>query len=231
MNIAIIPARGGSKRIPQKNIKPFLNKPILVYSIEAACSSQLFDEVMISTDDEEIAQVARSCGASVPFYRSSANSGDYAGTAEVLIEVLERYWRDGKEYANVCCIYPTAPFVTGQKLQDAYRLFCDSKADALVPVIAFSYPPLRGLVIHENRAQMKWPENYSARSQDLETIYHDCGQFYFLRTEALLREKRLFCQDTVPMFLPEMEVQDIDNESDWELAEFKYEFLKKQGRL
>lgn len=230
--LAIIPARGGSKRIPRKNIKQFCGRPILAYSIEAAVSSGLFDEVMVSTDDEEIASIAKQYGASVPFLRSPEASGDYATTTDVLLEVIDQYRQAaGRAFSWVCCIYPAAPFVTAEKLCSAFRLLCDSGADTLVPVVQFSYPPQRGFILQDGRIRMKWPENTFARSQDLEPIYHDCGQFYFIRTDALLREKNMLCGEIVPMNLTELEVQDIDNEVDWELAELKYELMKKKRSL
>ena len=231
MKIAIITARGGSKRIPRKNIKPFCGKPILAYSIQAAKDSGIFDEVMVSTDDEEIAQIAREYGAEVPFLRSEATSNDYAITADVLKEVVEEYEKRGRSFDQICCIYPTAPFVTGEKLAKAVKLLESNEVDSVVPVVAFSYPPMRGLVIREGIAQMKWPEHHATRSQDLEPMYHDCGQFYVVRTQALLREKTLFCKKTAPLILSELEVQDIDTEVDWELAELKYELLKRRGLL
>lgn len=229
--IAVIPARGGSKRIPRKNIKSFCGKPILAYSIEAAKESGLFGTVMVSTEDVEVAEIAKQYGASVPFLRSAATSGDYATTTDVLLEVLERYQKRGCVFSVLCYIYPTAPFVTAEKLKRAYQLLEKNGADALLPVVSFSYPPLRGLMIQENRLLMKWPENTFVRSQDLEPVYHDCGQFCFLRTEALLRERNIFCQNMVPMILSDLEVQDIDNETDWELAELKYSLLKRKGIL
>lgn len=231
LKLAIIPARGGSKRIPRKNIKQFCGKPILAYSIEAAIQSELFSEVMVSTDDDEIAGIARQYGASVPFPRSVETSNDYATTEDVLLEVVEKYHQTGRDFSYICCIYPTAPFVTAQKLRSAFRLFYGSGADALVPVVPFSYPPLRGFILQNERIRMKWPEYEAARSQDLQPIYHDCGQFYFAHMDAFLREKTLFCEETIPMLLPELEVQDIDNETDWELAELKYELLKRKGLL
>lgn len=231
LRLAIIPARGGSKRIPRKNIRSFCGKPILAYSIEAARYSQLFDEVMVSTNDAEVAMIAAQYGASVPFLRSEVASSDYATTADVLIEVIEKYQELGKEYTHICCIYPTAPFVTGKKLNTAFRLLNEKKADSVVPVVPFSYPPLRGLIVQSGALKMKWPENETVRSQDLEVLYHDCGQFYFTCTKALLQERTLFCQNTIPMYLSEMEAQDIDNEMDWELAEQKYIFLAKRGLI
>lgn len=229
--IAIIPARGGSKRIPRKNIKSFCGKPILSYSIEAAKESGLFDEVMVSTDDVEIAEIAKRYGASVPFFRSAAASGNYATTTDVLLEVLGDYRERGLLFSTLCYIYPTAPFVTAEKLRRAYQLLEESGVDGVLPVVAYSYPPLRGLLVQNHRVQMKWPENAFMRSQDLEPIYHDCGQFCFLRTEALQRERNIFCQNLCPMILSDLEVQDIDNETDWELAELKYGLLKRKGIL
>lgn len=231
LKLAVIPARGGSKRIPQKNIKQFCGKPILAYSIEAAIRSELFNEIMVSTDDKEIAEIAKQYGASVPFPRNAETSTDYATTEDVLLEVVKKYHQTGRNFSYICCIYPTAPFVTATKLCAAFRLLRDSGADSLVPVVPFSYPPLRGFTFQNGRIQMKWPEYETARSQDLPPIYHDCGQFYFAHMDAFLREKTLFCKETVPMFLPELEVQDIDNETDWELAELKYERLKRNGLL
>ena len=231
LKLAIIPARGGSKRIPRKNIKAFHGKPIMAYSIEAARNSEIFGEVMVSTDDEEIASIARRYGASVPFLRSAETSSDHATTVDVLLEVVENCRQMAREFSYICCIYPTAPFVTGEKLQNAFALLESSRSDSLIPVVPFSYPPFRGLTIHEGRLQMMWPENEAVRSQDLERLYHDCGQFYFIRSDALAREKTLFCHNTVAMQLPELEVQDIDSETDWVLAEQKYAFLKKLGKL
>jgi len=222
MKLAIIPARGGSKRIPGKNIKNFLEKPIISYPIEAAIGCGLFDEVMVSTDCDEIARVSISYGACIPFIRSEKNSDDDSATADVLLEVINDYLNQGKSFDLICCIYPTALFADAEKLRTAYRLLQSSGADALMPVVPFSYPPLRGLTIVNDYLEMKWPENEKTRSQDIEAIYHDSGQFYFLRTKAFLREKTLFCKKTIPMILSELEVQDVDNETDWKLAELKY---------
>ena len=223
--IAIIPARGGSKRIPRKNVKPFMGKPILAYPIAAALESGIFTEVMVSTDDSDIADVARSYGAHVPFMRSPEQSGDQAGTAPVLMEVLREYERRGQHFDVCACLYPCAPFITAETLRSGMRLLQRNGIDAVLPVVRFSYPPQRGLVIRDGRAHMLHPENYSARSQDLEPCYHDAGQFYFIKAESLFREGRLFCAHTLPLELPETEVQDIDTEEDWALAEMKYRLL------
>ncbi len=231
MNIAIITARGGSKRIPHKNIKEFCGKPIIEYSIEAAKQAGIFDTVMVSTDDNKIAEIAKNAGAEVPFMRSAETSNDYAATADVLMEVLEKYKERGIRYENVCCIYPTAPFVTGDKLRRAMDMLMKEKKDSVMPVVPFSFPPLRGMVINDGKLEYKWQEYAMKRSQDLEEIYHDCGQFYVFRVESFEKEKKLVTDNTAGMIISELEVQDIDNETDWELAEMKYCLLKEKGRL
>jgi len=229
MNIAIIPARGGSKRIPGKNIREFLGKPIIAYSIEAAIGSGLFDEVMVSTDSVEIAGIAKEYGASIPFMRSDKASDDHATTADVIMEVIGDYKASGKTFEWLCCIYPTAPFVTSEKLCAAFDHILERNVDALIQVVPFSHPPLRGLVIEDSCLKSKWPENVNVRSQDLDAIYHDSGQFYFVRTEAFIKERKLLCERTVPFIISELEVQDIDNEVDWKLAEVKYQLMKPKG--
>ena len=224
-SVAVITARGGSKRIPRKNIKEFCGKPIIAYSIEAALESQVFDEVMVSTDSGEIADIARQYGAMVPFMRSEKNSNDYAVTADVLLEVLEEYVRNGYNYEYACCIYPTAPFVTGEKLRAAMETLLKENADTVMPVTAFSFPPQRGLVIKNGKVSPMYPEHMLKRSQDLPRVYHDCGQFYCLRVDSFLRNKSLMGQNTVPIIVNELEVQDIDNETDWRLAEVKFRML------
>ena len=223
--IAIITARGGSKRIPRKNIREFCGKPIIAYSIEAALKAGCFDTVMVSTDDEEIASVARDCGAAVPFLRSAKTSDDYATTADVLLEVLDTCEARGEQFAVGCCIYPTAPFVTADKLSRAMRLFTDSDADSLIPVVRFSYPPQRGLVIEDEKLVFAQPDYLNARSQDLTPYYHDAGQFYCFRVEAFRKNRHLMVGRVMPFAVAETEVQDIDNETDWKLAELKYRLM------
>ena len=221
-SIAIITARGGSKRIPRKNVKLFCRKPIITYSIEAALQSGLFEEVMVSTEDEEIAQIARQAGASVPFMRSQESAGDYASTDDVLLEVLKAYEEQGRTFDTFCCLYPTAPFVTAQKLQKAMKLL--EQADSVMPVVPFSFPPQRCMVLNEaGELHMKWPEYAQTRSQDLEPYYHDCGQFYCCRTDLFLQYKTTDLPHMMPMIMSELEVQDIDNPDDWEIAELKYQ--------
>lgn len=220
-SIAIITARGSSKRIPRKNIKEFCGTPIMNYSIEAALGANIFTEVMVSTDDEEIAEIAREAGAQVPFMRSSETAGDYATTDDVIMEVLEWYRKQGKKFETFCCLYPTAPFVTPEKLQTAMGLL--DKADSVMPVVAFSYPPQRCVVLNEKgELRMKWPEYAKTRSQDLEPYYHDCGQFYCCRTKPFMEYKTMDLPHMIPMFISSLEVQDIDNIEDWEIAELKY---------
>jgi len=223
--IAIITARGGSKRIPKKNMKEFCGKPILQYSIEAALESGIFQEVMVSTDDKEIAEIAKEAGANVPFMRSEKTSNDYATTAEVLVEVIEQYRKLGQEFSYTCCIYPTAPFVTKEKLQGAFTMMKEKKASQLIPVVAYSFPPQRCVVIREGNIEMLHPEHRNTRSQDLEIYYHDCGQFYFYDTKQLIKNNGIMVENVIPMVLSELEVQDIDNESDWVLAEIKYKMM------
>lgn len=224
-SVAVITARGGSKRIPRKNIKPFLGKPIIEYSIEAALKTGVFNEVMVSTDDEEIAQVAVNAGAKVPFLRSENTSNDFATTADVLLEVVDSYERIGTSFDKVCCIYPTAPFVTANALKTAMMLLEQEKCDCVIPVVKFSFPPQRGVVIKDGKVVPKWPENMSKRSQDLEPFYHDCGQFYCLDVESFKKQKKIWMDNVVPFIQDEINVQDIDTAEDWKIAEMKYQIL------
>lgn len=223
--IAVITARGGSKRIPRKNIREFCGRPILAYSIEAALKSGVFDTVMVSTEDREIAETAVKYGAEVPFLRSSRTAGDFATTGEVLREVLEEYESRGERYDMLCCIYPTAPFVTAERLREAVKLLEENEADSVLTVARFSFPPQRCVIIQDGFLQFKWPENAQVRSQDLEPYYHDAGQFYCLNVESFHEQETLVMQKTVPLILPEMEVQDIDTEEDWKIAELKYRMM------
>lgn len=221
--IAIITARGGSKRIPKKNIKDFCGKPIIAYSIEAAISSELFDEVMVSTDSEEIAEIAKKYGASVPFMRSAETSNDYATTNDVLIEVFNEYKKRGQEFDIAVCIYPTAPFVTADKLKRAIDMVEKDGVDAVTPVVQFSFPPQRAFIIRDNALEYQYPENASVRSQDLEPIYHDCGQFYVMKPKNVM--DGIIIKKTTPIVMPESEVQDIDTVEDWKIAEMKYQIM------
>jgi N-acylneuraminate cytidylyltransferase len=225
-NLCIIPARGGSKRIPRKNIKDFLGKPIIAYSIEVAQKSVLFDEIMVSTDDPEIAKIAKKYSAKVPFMRTNENANDFATLADVLIEVIEQYKSEGKSFENICCILPTAPLTTQAHIKEAYTKLLNEEIESVLPIVEFSYPILRAMEFdNDNKLKMIWPEYLTTRSQDLKPAYHDSGSFYWIRTEALLNQKNLFCKNGSAIVLLEYEVQDIDNESDWKLSEFKYKLL------
>ena len=224
--VAIITARGGSKRIPHKNIRDFCGRPILSYSIRAALESGAFDEVMVSTDDAEIARIAEEWGAAVPFLRSGDTAGDYASTDDVILEVLREYEKRGVRFRRFCCIYPTAPFLTAARLKEAMELL--DTAESVMPVVAFSYPPQRGLVVENGRVRRRFPQYQNTRYQDLEKMYHDCGQFYACRTDAFLRNSTTDVEDLIPVYLSDLEVQDIDTEQDWELAELKYRRLNER---
>lgn len=220
--IAIITARGGSKRIPKKNIKDFLGKPIISYSIEAALNSKLFDMVMVSTDSDDIKQVAIKYGAEVPFLRSKKTSNDFATTREVLVEVIEEYKNKGVYFDEFACIYPTAPFITSDLLIGAYKKFKSENANALIPVVKFSFPPQRAFVIKNKYLDLFDKDSFLKRSQDLEPLYHDCGQFYFYNTEAFMKLDSGLLDKTAYFVLDDMRVQDIDNLEDWNIAEIKY---------
>ncbi|MEX0313262.1 MAG: pseudaminic acid cytidylyltransferase [Allomuricauda sp.] len=226
-NLCIIPARGGSKRIPRKNIKVFLSKPIISYPIKTALDSGLFDEVMVSTDDHEIANVAKKHGAKVPFMRSDEKADDFATTFEVIEEVLMKYLEKGKVFENACCIYPCAPLITEMNLREAYLKLKKTRADSVIPIVRFSFPIQRAFKISHEKLNYFNPKHKKTRSQDLEKSYHDAGQFYWFNTAKILKSKSLVTKETSYIELSELEVQDIDNESDWKLAELKYKLNKK----
>lgn len=220
--LAIIPARGGSKRIIGKNTRKFLGRPIISYSIDAAMASSLFDEVMVSTDDEEIAAVAESFGAKVPFRRSAGNSDDFATTASVLIEVLDRYFELGRKFNEVCCIYATAPFVTAARIREGHEQLNSGGFDSVFPIVRYGYPIWRSLRRDATgRVAMVWEENLEKRSQDLPATFHDAGQWYWLTVPAFTKERALWTKNSYGLEISELEVQDIDNEIDWKLAEIK----------
>jgi len=221
-NLCIIPARGGSKRIPRKNVKLFMGKPILAYSIEAAQISGLFDEIMVSTDDEEIAEVAKQYGAKVPFMRSAETASDYATTADVLKEVLAKYQEQGNEFDNFCCFYATAPLVQSDDVIAAFKLLQQSDFTCVYPVVQFSYPIWRCLDLAEDGTMTRhWPEYENSRSQDLPKEYHDTGTFYWYKTKEWLSGNIRVGGIEVN----EATIQDIDTETDWKLAEMKYKLL------
>ncbi|MCR4813476.1 MAG: pseudaminic acid cytidylyltransferase [Lachnospiraceae bacterium] len=227
-NLAIITARGGSKRIPKKNIKEFCGKPIIAYTIEAALKSGMFEEVMVSTDSEEIAEIAKQYGARVPFMRSEEAANDFAPTAKVVEEVVLSYEKEGRNFEKLCCIYPTAPFLTAERLKEAMQKLIDTNAFSVIPVVRYSFPPQRGLEIKDGVLRYIHPEHTFTRSQDLEPVYHDAGQFYCLDTVEFLKKLNLFGDTTKEIILDEMEVQDIDTLTDWKLAELKYRLLHEE---
>jgi pseudaminic acid cytidylyltransferase len=224
--LAIIPARGGSKRIPRKNVKSFLGKPIISYAIETAKMSGLFDEVMVSTDDIQIAKIAEQHGASVPFMRSAGAASDHATTFDVIEEVLVNYQKIGIQYKFGCCIYPATPLLSCDTILKAYKLLITKKYDIVFPVMKFGFPIQRAIrITSKSRASMVYPEYLTTRSQDLEPRYHDAGQFYWFDNDIILEERKILTQNTGTIELSELEGQDIDNESDWVLAEMKFKLL------
>ncbi|MBB4080210.1 N-acylneuraminate cytidylyltransferase [Lewinella aquimaris] len=221
--LAIIPARGGSKRIPRKNVRPFLGKPIIAYSIAAALESDLFDEVMVSTDDGEIAEVARRYGAKVPFLRSPETAGDFAGTIDVLREVHGRY--ESTTFSEACCIYATAPFISVDLLHRTLAVL-ESGRDSVFPVLPYSFPIQRALkMTADGKMLMFQPRHLNSRSQDLEPAYHDCGMFYWYKPNKVLPAGKLWTDNSGCLVLSEMAAQDIDTVDDWRVAEFKYRLL------
>ena len=222
-NLAIITARGGSKRIPRKNIRDFLGKPIIAYSIKAALKSGVFDEVMVSTDDDEIAETAEKYGAKVPFKRSAETSNDTATTTDVILEVLSEYKKRDLIFDYACCIYPTAPFISAESLKAGLDKMLSDQTQAAIPVVRYSYPIQRALEIGaDGRLSMVWPEHSRSRSQDLASRYHDAGQFYWFKVSAIKKDMELLKMKASPIVIPETQVQDIDTEEDWALAEMKY---------
>ncbi|OPZ78704.1 MAG: CMP-N,N'-diacetyllegionaminic acid synthase [Alphaproteobacteria bacterium ADurb.Bin438] len=228
-NIAIIPARGGSKRIPRKNIKEFFGKPMVGYAIETAFKSGVFDEVMVSTDDKEIADIALKFGAKVPFLRSIEASSDFATTFDVLKEVVLKYKEQGKEFESLCSIYPCVPFLKPETLKQAYKEF--QGFDGLLPVCAYNHPIERALKIENQILKYNQPEYRLTRTQDLEKKYHDVGMFCFANIKVMLKEEKLVVDKIKAFVMDDKECQDIDNEQDFELAEIKYEILLKKGLI
>lgn len=221
-NLCIIPARGGSKRIPRKNVKPFLGKPMLAYSIETALQSGLFEEIMVSTDDAEIADVATKHGAKVPFMRSVETASDFATTADVLKEVISKYSEQGRQFDNFCCFYATAPLVQSKDVVAAYERLQNSDFTCVYPVVQFSYPIWRCLDLSDDGTMTRhWPEYENSRSQDLPKEYHDTGTFYWYKTQEWLSGNI----KVGGIEVSETTIQDIDTETDWALAEMKYKLL------
>lgn len=224
-SLAIIPARGGSKRIPRKNIRKFAGRPIMAYSVEAALASGIFDRVMVSTEDQEIKATALELGAEVPFLRSTKNADDFAGLEHIFEEVVQCYHQRGEDFDCVCMILATAPFITPKHLMESARIFIESDAHALLSVCPFSYPIQRALKLESEKLSMFTPEFYDTRSQDLEPAFHDAGQFYWFRVEHLERIMKDIFTGAIAYPLPASEVQDIDTEEDWKIAEFKFTMM------
>ncbi len=232
MKLCIIPARGGSKRIPRKNIKAFNGKPMIVYSIEAAIKSQCFDRVIVSTDDQEISKIAIEQGAEVPFMRPEELANDHAGTLAVIKQAIEWFYENDTAPNEVCCLYATAPFVQVKSLRNAYQQLQNTQADYCFTVTSFPFPIQRAIKItKENKVEMFQQEHFNTRSQDLEEAYHDAGQFYWGQATAFKAMKPLFSENASPYILPRYLVQDIDTPEDWIRAELMYQVLIKTGEL
>jgi pseudaminic acid cytidylyltransferase len=229
--LAIIPARGGSVRIPRKNIKNFCGKPIITYSIETALTSQCFDEVMVSTEDDEIAQITQAYGAKVPFRRSLQAADDQATLVDVVEEVVTNYQKRGSYFDYVCCILATAPFASTHIVQKSYEILINQAADAVIPVVQFDYPIQRGLEINNKLLRMIWPENYAKRSQDLMPTYHDAGLFYWMNVKSLRNQKCFYMKKSCPLVVSPLEAHDIDTPLDWQFAELKYKFWCEENKI
>ena len=228
MNLCVIPARGGSKRIPRKNIKDFLGKPIIAYSIKAALESHLFDKVIVSTDDEEIAQIARDYGAETPFLRPEELSDDFVGTNDVIKHAITWCVSEGMQIDFVCCIYATSPFVTVEYLKQGFELLRHSNQSFAFSVTSFPFPIQRAFKISDDKVSMFYPEHFLSRSQDLEEAYHDAGQFYWGNPKAFLDDQVMFSEYSIPIVLPRYLVQDIDTIEDWKRAELMYKSLTQK---
>lgn len=226
MRVAIIPARGGSKRIPRKNIKTFAGKPIITYSIEAAQQSGLFNRIIVTTDDEEIAEVARHYGAEVPFLRPKELSDDHTATIPVIAHAIQSLQESGDVIDTACCIYATAPFVRSVDIIAAYNALISHNKHYAFPVTTFGFPIFRGVKRDkEGNIEMFWPEHFTTRSQDLPEAYHDVGQFYWGTRDAWLEGKPIFSDAATTIVLPRHLVQDIDTPEDWERAQLMYKVL------
>lgn len=229
-NLCIIPARGGSKRISRKNIKDFLGKPIIAYSIEAAINSKLFNEVMVSTDDSEIAKIALKYGAKIPFMRSKKTSDDYSTTFEVIEEVVLKYKEENKFFKYTCCIYPCSPLINIDYLKLGLNHLINNKFDSVLPIIPFSYPIQRAFKLNDLKINYLYPEFIKTRTQDLEKSFCDAGQFYWINIDVCLNNKEIISENSGSIELSELEAQDIDSEVDWRIAEIKYKIMYDDNR-
>jgi N-acylneuraminate cytidylyltransferase len=230
MRLAVIPARGGSKRIPKKNIKKFFGKPMIAYAIEACLQSGIFMEVMVSTDCQEIARVAKQNGANVPFMRSKKNSDDFAPTYDVLVEVLLEYRKLGHNFDQVCCVYPCVPFLKSQTLKAAYEKMITMNVDALMPVCKYPVPIEWAMQIQDGLLIPNDREAQKIRSQDLVSKYFDVGMFYYFKTDVVLAGGMSVPAKTFGYIISELECQDVDTEDDWKIAELKYRILHEANR-
>lgn len=230
MKIGVIPARGGSKRIPRKNILPFAGKPIMAWTIETALESGLFDRLVVSTDDDEVAEVALKYGAEVPFRRPAELSDDHTGIIEVVQHAIAWLVNNGADVEYVCCMLATAPFLQPESLSQGLQALADSDASYALSVTAFPFPVHRAIrITTENRVEAIWPENIPRRSQDLEEAFHDAGQFYWGTRAAFERGEPIFSTGSIPIRLPRYRVQDIDTPEDWKLAELMFDALRAAG--
>lgn len=230
MNLAIIPARGGSKRIPRKNIKDFHGRPMIAYAIEVAINSQLFDQVVVSTDDIEIAHIAQNYGAQIPFMRPKTLADDFTDTVSVVAHAIEQFdIQDIKEIKEsiVCCVYPCSPLIKESDLQQSMTSLMKSNSDYCVPIVAFEHSIYRGMKVINGKLSMLHPEKSNMRTQDLPLTYHDSGQFYFGRMEAWLKRKPILSGDSVPYVMARSHAVDIDTDEDWIMAEQLYEFSRR----
>ncbi len=231
MKLAVIPARGGSKRIPRKNIKLFGGKPMIAWSIEAAIASECFDRIMVSTDDDEIAAIAKSCGAEVPFVRPASLADDHTGTTAVVAHATEWQNANGTVATAVCCIYATAPFLEPNDLKIGYEMLKTSGADYAFSVTSYAFPIQRAITLTPNqRVKMFQPEHFNTRSQDLTEAWHDAGQFYWGRAQAWLTHQPIFSESAIAVLIPRYRVQDIDTPEDWERAEWMHLSMQQTQR-
>lgn len=228
MRLAVIPARGGSKRIPRKNIKPFGGIPMIAWSIRAAIDSQCFDRIIVSTDDEEIADIANTHGAETPFLRPAHLADDHTGTIPVIAHAIEWQNHNGQPVRQACCVYPTAPFIQAQDIQSGRAVLDDPSIDYAFSATSFAHSIQRAFrITAANRVQMFQPENFEKRTQDLDPAFHDAAQFYWGRATAWLSGKPLFSEVSAPVLLPRHLVHDLDIPEDWQEAEFFFDCLKR----
>lgn len=231
MNVCIIPARGGSKRIPRKNIRDFCGKPMIAHSIETAREAAVFDRIIVSTDSDEIADIARSWDAEVPFMRPAELSNDHATTDDVILHALDWCSENGMSVEYACCLYATAPFARSGDLREGLNVLQRTGSVSAFSVTTFPFPIFRGLKINDQGTlEMFWPEHGMTRSQDLPEAYHDAGQFYWLNVTKYLKVKHVYSEGAVPVILPRYLVQDVDTEEDWQCAELIYEMLQRREK-